>query len=176
MSAPFAASDVTRFTVWFKYSLAGILIGLLSACGFALRGPVDFSFSTIYVGLPDSSPLAGDLKRNLRANGKTTIASDAQHADVILDVLGETREKVILSLNNQGRVREYNLLYSFRFRVRDKDGKEILEPVTIQLKRNLTFNEAQALAKESEEALLYRDMQSDLVQQVLRRLARLKVE
>jgi LPS-assembly lipoprotein len=73
-------------------------------------------------------------------------------------------------------VREYNLLYSFRFRVRDKDGKEILEPVTIQLKRNLTFNEAQALAKESEEALLYRDMQSDLVQQVLRRLARLKVE
>lgn len=176
MSAPLFASGLSHFTRWFKFGLAGILIGLLSACGFALRGPVDFSFSTIYVGLPDSSPLAGDLKRNLRSNGKTKIASDAQHADVILDVLGETREKVILSLNSQGRVREYNLLYSFRFRVRDKDGKEILEPVTIQLKRNLTFNEAQALAKESEEVLLYRDMQADLVQQVLRRLARLKVE
>lgn len=161
---------------WTRCLFASFLLCLLSACGFALRGPVDFSFSSIYIGLPDSSPLAGDLKRNLRANGKTSIAKDAQHADVILDVLGETREKTILSLNSQGRVREFNLQYTFRFRVRDKDGKELAEPATIQLKRNLTFNEAQALAKESEEALLYRDMQADLVQQVLRRLARLKVE
>lgn len=179
-SAALAASGMHRspgsLTGWLRLCLLAGLLGLLSACGFALRGATDFSFSTIYVSLPDSSPLAGDLKRQLRANGKTTIASDAQHADVILDVLGETREKVILSLNSQGRVREYNLLYNFRFRVRDKAGNEVLEPVTIQLKRNLTFNEAQALAKESEEALLYRDMQADLVQQILRRLARLKVE
>ncbi|MFN0162016.1 MAG: LPS assembly lipoprotein LptE, partial [Burkholderiales bacterium] len=33
------------------------------------------------------------------------------------------------------------------------------------------FNDTQVLAKESEEALLYRDMQTDMVQQVLRRLA-----
>ncbi|MFZ6674780.1 LPS assembly lipoprotein LptE [Undibacterium sp. Xuan67W] len=148
----------------------------LSACGFALRGPVTFPFSSIYIGLPDSAPLGGELKRNIRANGKTVIASEAKNVDVILEVLGETREKVILSLNSQGRAREYNLIYTFRFRVRNEAGKELLAPTDISLKRNITFNESQVLAKEAEEALLYRDMQSDLVQQIMRRLAVLKTD
>ena len=36
---------------------------------------------------------------------------------------------------------------------------------------NLTFNDSAVLSKESEEGLLYRDMQSDMVQQIMRRLA-----
>jgi LPS-assembly lipoprotein len=148
----------------------------LSGCGFALRGPVNFPFASIYVGFPDNSPLGGELKRNIRANGKTLISSDGSAAEVVLEVLGETREKTILSLNSQGRVREYNLTYNLRFRVKDKAGKEVLEPTTISLKRNISFNETQVLAKEAEEVLLYRDMQSDLVQQIMRRLAVVKMD
>jgi LPS-assembly lipoprotein len=148
----------------------------LNGCGFALRGPVSFPFSTIYVGLPDNSTLGGELKRNIRANGKTLISPEAGSADVVFEVLGESREKAILSLNEQGRVREYNLTYNLRFRVKDKAGKEVLQPTTISLKRNISFNETQVLAKEAEEALLYRDMQSDLVQQVMRRLAVVKMD
>ena len=149
---------------------------LLSGCGFALRGPVTFPFASIYVGFPDSSPLGGDLKRSIRANGKTRVAPDAASAEVTLELLGESREKIILSLNSQGRVREYNLTYNLRFRVKDKAGKEVLEPTAISLKRNISYNETQVLAKESEEGLLYRDMQNDLVQQVMRRLAVLKMD
>ena len=148
----------------------------LNGCGVALRGPVSFPFASIYVGLPDNSPLGGELKRNIRANGKTLISADVNTADVALEVLAETREKTILSLNNQGRVREYNLTYNLRFRVKDKAGKEVLEPTTISLKRNISFNETQVLAKEAEEVLLYRDMQSDLVQQIMRRLAVVKMD
>jgi LPS-assembly lipoprotein len=157
---------------------AALVAGLLtlSACGFALRGPVVFPFTSIYVGFPETSPLGSDLKRNIRANGKTVIAKDVKSADVVLDVLGETREKIILSYNSQGRAREYNLLYNFRFRVIDKKGVEILAPTSISLKRDISFNESQVLAKEAEEVLLYRDMQSDLVQQIMRRLAVLNVE
>lgn len=144
---------------------------LLSACGFALRGAATFPFNSIYIGFPDSSALGSELKRNIRANDHTAIVTDPKQADVILDVLAETRDKVILSLNSQGRVREYNLLYTLKFRVRNLAGKEYLGPTEISLKRNITFNESQVLAKEAEEALLYRDMQSDLVQQVMRRLA-----
>jgi LPS-assembly lipoprotein len=71
-------------------------------------------------------------------------------------------------------VREYTLFYKFRFKVRDNNGKPLLEPTEIVLKRDISFNESAVLAKESEEALLYRDMQSDLVQQILRRLSALK--
>jgi LPS-assembly lipoprotein len=170
----------TSFTLLRKCNSSWLVISLLalllSACGFALRGPVAFPFANIYLGFSDSSPLGAELKRNIRANGKTTIAAEKSTADVAFEVLSEKREKVILSLNSQGRVREYNLTYSFRFRVTDKAGKEVLAPADINLKRNISFNETQVLAKEAEEALLYRDMQSDLVQQIMRRLAVLKME
>ncbi|BBB65131.1 LPS assembly lipoprotein LptE [Undibacterium sp. TC4M20W] len=157
--------------------LAAIMsIMLLSACGFALRGPVALPFKSIYIGMPESSALGGELRRHIRANGQTQIMSEAKDAQVVLEVLSETREKQILSLNSQGRVREYNLIYNFRFRVRNNVGKEYLEPVDLQLKRNITFNESQVLAKEAEEVLLYRDMQSDLVQQIMRRLAVVKMD
>jgi len=148
----------------------------LSACGFALRGAVVFPFQSIYVGLPESSALGGELKRNLRANGKTEVTAQATNAEVILDVLGETRDKTILSLNSQGRVREFNLIYNLKFRLRDNTGREVLAPTTISLKRNLSFKENEVLAKEAEEALLYRDMQSELVQQIMRRLAVVKMQ
>lgn len=164
------------FSRQLTWLLAVAMLVSLSACGFALRGPVSFPFKSIYIGLSDSSSLGGELKRQIRANGQTQITAEAKDAEVILDVLSETREKQILSLNSQGRVREYNLLYNFRFRLRDAVGKEYLEPVTVQLKRTITFNEAQVLAKESEEALLYRDMQSDLVQQIMRRLSVVKMD
>ncbi|MBC3876307.1 hypothetical protein H8K38_00655 [Undibacterium sp. FT79W] len=164
------------FSRQLTWLLAVAILVSLSACGFALRGPVSFPFKSIYIGLSDGSSLGGELKRQIRANGQTQITAEAKDAEVILDVLSETREKQILSLNSQGRVREYNLLYNFRFRLRDAVGKEYLEPVTVQLKRTITFNEAQVLAKESEEALLYRDMQSDLVQQIMRRLSVVKMD
>lgn len=164
------------FSRQLTWLLAVAMLVSLSACGFALRGPVSFPFKSIYIGLSDASSLGGELKRQIRANGQTQITAEAKDAEVILDVLSETREKQILSLNSQGRVREYNLLYNFRFRLRNAVGKEYLEPVTVQLKRTITFNEAQVLAKESEEALLYRDMQSDLVQQIMRRLSVVKMD
>ncbi|MBI1771538.1 MAG: hypothetical protein HYR68_04150 [Burkholderiales bacterium] len=159
-----------------QWLAAIMVVMLLSACGFALRGPVALPFKSIYIGMPESSALGGELRRHIRANGQTQVMSEAKDAQVILEVLSETRDKQILSLNSQGRVREYNLIYNFRFRVRNNVGKEYLEPVDLQLKRNISFNESQVLAKEAEEVLLYRDMQSDLVQQIMRRLAVVKMD
>jgi LPS-assembly lipoprotein len=152
-----------------------MLAALLSACGFKLRGSdgqFNMPFQSIYLGFPDTSPLGTELKRNLRA--QTTVALDPKVADAQLDVISESRGKTILSLNSQGRVREYSLTTTLVFRVRNKIGVEILAPTEITLKRSISFNETQTLAKESEEALLYRDMQTDLVQQILRRLAAIK--
>ncbi|GGX46059.1 LPS-assembly lipoprotein LptE [Undibacterium squillarum] len=149
---------------------------LLAACGFHLREPVALPFSSIYIGLPVTSPLAAELKRQIRSTSPAQISDTRQSAQVVLEVLSEKRDKQILSLNSQGRVREYKLIYDFSFRVRTPDGKELMDTVNIQLSRTLTFNEAQVRAKEAEEALLFRDMQNDLVQQVLRRLSVLKPE
>jgi LPS-assembly lipoprotein len=170
--------------VWLRrVRVAGAALALaliVSACGFHLRGEgghYTLPFPAMYVGLPESSPLAIDLKRNIRANGGTTVVPLQRDADGIIEVLSnpeKTRSKSILSLNSNGRVREYLLSYSIVFRVLDKQGNELLGPTQIALTRQLAFNETQLLAKEQEEALLYHDMQTDLVQQMMRRIAAIR--
>ena len=164
--------------------LCGVVLALsltLSACGFHLRGDgghYTLPFPTMYVGLPESSPLAVDLKRNINANGSTTVVKTAKEADGIIEVISnpeQTKSKSILSLNSNGRVRQYLLSYSIVFRVLNKQGVELLGPTAIALSRPIDFNETQLLAKEQEEALLYKDMQTDLVQQMMRRIAAIKM-
>lgn len=153
-----------------------LLAAALSACGFQLRGSggqFNMPFKSIYLAFPESSPLGIELRRNLRG-GDTVVVLDPAKAEAQFDVLSEARGKSILSLNSQGRVREYLLTYTLAFRVRDGKGAQILGPTEISLKRSISFNESQVLAKESEEAMLYRDMQADLVQQIMRRLAAIK--
>ncbi|HEX7987095.1 MAG TPA: LPS assembly lipoprotein LptE [Duganella sp.] len=164
--------------------LGGIVLALsltLSACGFHLRGDgghYTLPFPTMYVGLPESSPLAVDLKRNINANGSTTVVKTAKEAEGIIEVISNpehTKTKTILSLNSNGRVRQYLLQYSIVFRVLNRQGAELLGPTSIALSRPIDFNETQLLAKEQEEALLYKDMQTDLVQQMMRRIAAIKM-
>lgn len=150
----------------------------LCACGFQLRGSTQnaLPFSAMYLSLPDTSSLGNELKRNIRANGTTLIVDEPKTAQAILDILSESKEKIILSLNSQGRVREYALYYRLTFRVKNNQDKELLPATEIVLKRSISFNESQVIAKEKEEDLLYRDMQTDLIQQIVRRLAMLTVD
>ena len=151
---------------------------LLSACGFHLRGATfqdSMPFKSIHVVIPESSDFGIELKRNLRAGEHTQVVADSKAAQVIMEVMEEKRSKSILSLNVQGRVREYALHYDVHFRVRDVRNREVMAPVRLSLRRTLIFSETHALARENEEDMLYRDMQTDMVQQVMRRLAKMKL-
>ena len=147
------------------------LAAMLSACGFHLRGTASLPHESLYVSGPAYSAFANDLKRAIRSGTTTRIADDAANADATLFILGENRAKSILTLTSQGTVREFQLRYSVSYRLADKQGLEIVPPSEIALVRSFVFSDQQVLAAESEEAFLYRDMQQDAVQQLLRRLA-----
>ena len=147
---------------------AAALCACLSACGFQLRGQATLPFDTLYV--PGSSPLIVELKRNVAAGTRSKLVPSEKDAKAILGFTHEAREKVILSFNTSGLVREYQLRYRVGFRLYDVKGRNYIAPSEIQLTRDVSFNEGQVLAKESEDALLYRDMQSDMVQQIIRRI------
>ncbi len=152
------------------FALALAITVLLSACGFQLRGAAPLPFETIHI--PGTSGGIGlDLKRNIQSGTRTTVIDDAKKAEAVLDFLQEIREKQILSLAATGRVREFQLRYRVAFRVHDGKGGEFLPLSTVQLTRDVSFNDTDVLAKETEEALLFRDMQFDMVQLIMRRLA-----
>ena len=169
---------MTRFSIsrqpFFRWTLIIAIGAMLSACGFHLRGTANLPFKSMYLGSATDTPLGIELKRNIQASGDTIVLPKEQGAEAIMDVLAQTQEKVILTLNSQGRAREYTLFYKFMFRLRDAQQKELMAPTEITLKRDISYSESQELSKVAEEALLYRDMQSDLVRQILRRLAALK--
>src|SRR5688572_18164579 len=158
--------------------LAAVLLCVLAACmttacGFQLRGTADVPFDSLYV--PQSAGGIGlELKRSIQAGTRARVVDDPKQAAAILEFTEETRLKEILSLTGQGRVREYLLRYRVGFRVHDGKGKDFIPTNTVMLLRDISFNDADVLAKESEEQLLYRDMQTDMVQQILRRLAAAK--
>jgi len=144
---------------------------LLTGCGFQLRGSASLPFNTLWVGTAENNQFGNELKRYVRAGTSTRVVTDAREAEARFELISETREKEIISLNAAGRVREYVLRYRVNFRLHDGRGREFIAPTEIVLNREIAFNESAILANESEELLLYRDMQSDLVQQILRRMA-----
>ena len=153
-----------------RIARAVVLAAALAGCGFQLRGTAALPFETLY--MPGASGgIALDLKRNIQSGTRTTVVDDPKKAEAVLDFTQEVREKNILSLSATGRVSEYELRYRVGFRVHDGKGGEFLPVTTVQLTRSVSFNDSAVLAKDTEEQQLYRDMQTDMVQQVMRRLA-----
>ena len=154
-------------------------VGLLAlgGCGFQLRGAPQLAFSSLYIGIAESSTLGTELKRNLSSLGQLDVITDAKlqpGAQVILDILSEAREKTVVGVNASGQVREFQLRVRMKFRLRTPQGKELIPETELLLQRDISFNESAVLAKEAEEGLMYRDMQTDIVQQLVRRLAAVK--
>lgn len=142
---------------------------LLAGCGFHLRGAADLPFSSLYLGVSDVSPLGNELKRTLRASDVRIVESREQ-AEAVLQILSEQRERQIIAIDGRGRVKEYQLRYRVAYQVTGDMGRVLVPPTQVVLFRDISFNDEQVLAKENEEALLYRDMQSDAVRQLLLRL------
>lgn len=160
-----------RFLMPHPSSLIPLMTALLlSGCGFQLRGAATLPFDTLYVQAPQSSLFATQLRRVIGSGSRTKITNNPAEADATLQVLNELREKEILSLSAGGRVSELQLRYRVQYQVYAKNKSLIAPPAEIVLRRDYSFNDQQQLPKESEEALLYRDMQIDAAQQLVRRL------
>lgn len=156
--------------------LGFLAIATLAGCGFELKKPPELRFKTIQLaGFPARSPLADELKRAIDASATTHVVEALKDAEVVLQALADEREKSVVATTAADQVREYELRLRFRFQLRTQSGKELVPASEILLKRELTYTESAALAKEQEEAFLYRAMQSDIVSQVLRRLASVQV-
>jgi LPS-assembly lipoprotein len=80
----------------------------------------------------------------------------------------------VVGFTSTGRPREYQLRLRLRFRVLDERGREWLEPTELLLRREITSSEIEMVTRQQEEEMLYREMQSDAVQLMLRRLMALK--
>jgi LPS-assembly lipoprotein len=144
-------------------------IGLV-ACGFHLRGEAHYTFATLFLNPTPALPLTTELKRSLEGIGSATLVASAAGAEAVLEVNSVEDSKQILSLSGGGKVAEYLLTKRVLFRVHDNDGKDWLPTAEVLVRRSYTYSDTEALAKEAQEQRLWREMQTDSVQQIVRRL------
>ncbi|ADL56867.1 LPS-assembly lipoprotein LptE [Gallionella capsiferriformans] len=147
---------------------------LLAACGFHLRGEATMPFASLYIEAANpASPLIEELRQNLLAN-HIELTKSAGKADVVLNITSDIPEKQILTMGSNGRVSEFQLRYRVSIRAYDQEQREWLPTDELMLSRDYKYDDAQILAKEAEETLLYQSMRSDMVQQIVRRLSHAK--
>ncbi len=158
-----------------------LLLGSLAlgACGFKLRGDQRFAFDTMHSGFNVNSDMGAQFRRTVRLSESTRLVEQAKDAQARLEIIRELREKEIVGLSTSGRPREYQLRLRLSFKVvsalSDDPVTELLPETEIVLRRDVTTNDQQLGAKQEEEQLLYREMQSDLIQQLMRRLAAVRM-
>ena len=146
---------------------AGIV---LTGCGFQLRGAATYSFSSIYLNSSAPPSFNNEMRRALTGASSVPLTDTADAAQVILDIPVVQDDKEVLSLSSAGAVREYQLIKRVSFRLHGKDGADWMPAGEIVIRRAYTFNETQVLARDLEEQRLQRDMQTDAIQQIVRRL------
>jgi LPS-assembly lipoprotein len=149
-------------------------LAVVGGCGFQLRRAPQLAFGSIaLVGFASDSPLADELRARLAES--TLVQANPARAGVVLQALNDTRERVVVASTAAGQVRELQLRVRFRFRVSTPAGRELLPPAELLLTRDMSYSESIALAKEQEQAQLYRAMDEDIAAQVLRRLASVRL-
>lgn len=161
-------------------------LATLGGCGFQLRRQHDMAFRSIQLsGFSSTSPLATELARALDASGVTVTESTLQatqaasaaqvpvtHVEFV--ALQDTRDTLVSAKTAFGQVRTMTARSILRFEVRRGDGSVLLPASDVALVRDLSYNERDALAKQDESDALTRAMQTDIVNQVMRRLAAIK--
>jgi LPS-assembly lipoprotein len=149
---------------------------LLAGCSFHLRGQATIPFQTLYLKAENpGTPFIKELSLNLEANNVKLVGSAAK-ADVVLDIVAEIPDKQILSLSGSGRVNEYQLFYRVSLRAYDRDLHDVIPAEEIEMHSDFPYDDSNVLAMGSEEALLYQNLRSDMVQRIVRRLSRVKLK
>jgi LPS-assembly lipoprotein len=155
---------------------ASFLIALLvSACGFHLAGtrPLPETLRDVYIEVITpyqvvQPPLESSLRSILQRRGATVRGNAGTGTTVIrLSDLNERRE--VLSIGVDGKALEYRLVTSVRYAAY-AGGRVLAGPDELRLTRDYSFQPAQVLAKEAEEARLREFIQTQLAELMMLRL------
>jgi LPS-assembly lipoprotein len=157
---------------FFCLAITGLLVTTLATgCGWRLRGTTSVdNVSSVHIsGQGRFGDFHQALSRSLQANDVTVAdnATDAQYSIVILD---QKYARKTASVSVTVRVSEYQLTEEVTIMILAADGRPLLQRTTLSTERFFDFDENDVQSKEDEANLLRREMQSDLIRQIISHL------
>lgn len=154
-----------------RYAWLILPVFLLAAgCGFQLRTyDLGTSVESFYVKDASNNPLASPLRRALRQAGVDE-SSSASDAEVVVVLLNAQRGRRSVSVTGQARAAEYEITLGVQYRVLDGQGQELIAPRWVRGTRVFRVDRDNIVGTSEEQALLEREIQNDLIQQIVRAL------
>jgi LPS-assembly lipoprotein len=144
-----------------KKLIAILLLLVITSCGFHLRGMTEMSFKTISLEGKELS-LTKNLKKILNTN-KVAIVSSTENPELRVELLSEESEKRILSLSGQGLVREFEIFYRVRYRIKTSDSEIWSQENIIETRKDFTYSDSNLIGKEEEERQLNEAMRIEAI-------------
>ena len=150
-----------------NFIAAATLSLLLTSCGFQLRGESATGLKSVHV---PGAGVAQEIRRTL-AGSPTKVVLTPKDAEAVLRIIAETREKTVHTITGAGRVYEFQLTLVVRFELTVPNREiPVIPPTEAITRRLITYSEAAPIAKEAEEQLLFKDMQVELADRILRQV------
>ena len=147
-------------TLYEKFITLFMLL-MITSCGFHLRGMTEISFKTISLEGKELS-FTKNLKKTLASN-KVSIILPTENPELRIELLSEESEKRILSLSGQGLVREFEIFYRVRYRIKTIDSETWSQENIIETRRDFTFSDSNLIGKEEEERQLNESMRNEAI-------------
>jgi LPS-assembly lipoprotein len=144
-----------------KKLIAILLLIVITSCGFHLRGMTEISYKTISLEGKELS-LTKNLKKILNTN-KVAIVSSTENPELRVEFLSEESEKRILSLSGQGLVREFEIFYRVRYRIKASDSEIWSQENIIETRKDFTYSDSNLIVKEEEERQLNEAMRNEAI-------------
>lgn len=134
---------------------------MITSCGFHLRGMTEISFKTVSLEGKELS-FTKNLKKTL-TNNKVAIVLPTENPELRVELLSEESEKRILSLSGQGLVREFEIFYRVRYRVKTVDSETWSQENILETRRDFTYSDSNLIGKEEEERQLNESMRNEAI-------------
>lgn len=147
-------------TIYEKF-ITLLMLLMITSCGFHLRGMTEISFKTISLEGKELS-FTKNLKKTLASN-KVSIILPTENPELRIELLSEESEKRILSLSGQGLVREFEIFYRVRYRIKTIDSETWSQENIIETRRDFTFSDSNLIGKEEEERQLNESMRNEAI-------------
>ena len=155
-----------------KKLIALLMLLIISSCGFHMRGMTEISFKTISLEGKELS-FTKNLKKVLNSN-KIAIVSSTENPELRVELLSEESEKRILSLSGQGLVREFEIFYRVRYRVKTIDSEIWSQENIIETRRDFTYSDSNLIGKEEEERQLNEAMRNEAITNLFNQIQLIK--
>lgn len=134
---------------------------MITSCGFHLRGMTEISFKTVSLEGKELS-FTKNLKKTLASN-KVAIVLPTENPELRVELLSEESEKRILSLSGQGLVREFEIFYRVRYRIKTVDSETWSQENILETRRDFTYSDSNLIGKEEEERQLNESMRNEAI-------------